>query len=94
MGDAVPVLSGRSRRPGPRAAGARRWAARPGVDGPEPGLIRYCAVAAVSFKVSDDEAALIRTRARREGSASVFAAPADRPPLTTEAVRGLLADFP
>ena len=80
-------------------------------------------MATVSFKVSDDEAALIRSRARREGiSASehlrrrarlpapgphrprfvrcphtgtmVFAAPADQPPLTTEAVRGLLADFP
>ena len=77
----------------------------------------------VSFKVNDDEAALIRSRARREGisvseylrrrarlpapgprrprlvrcphtGAMVFAAQADQPPLTTEAVRGLLADFP
>ena len=75
----------------------------------------------VSFKINDDEAALIRSRARRQGisvseylrrrarlpapdprrprlvrcphtGAMVFAAQADQPPLTTEAVRGLLAD--
>ena len=77
----------------------------------------------VSFKVSADEARLMRTRARKEGvslseylrrrarlatpapsspklvrcphtGAMVFAAPEDQPPLTTEAVRELLADFP
>lgn len=77
----------------------------------------------ISFKVSDEEARLIRSRARKEGvsvseylrcrarasmpaprrprlvrcrhtGAMIFAAPEDRPPLTTEGVRELLADFP
>lgn len=77
----------------------------------------------VSFKVSAEEARLMRTRARKEGvslseylrqrarlampapsspklvrcphtGAMIFAAPEDQPPLTTEAVRELLADFP
>lgn len=77
----------------------------------------------VSFKVSAEEARLIRSRARKEGvslseylrrrarlaapapgppelvrcphtGAMIFAAPEDQPPLTTETVRELLADFP
>ena len=77
----------------------------------------------ISFKVSDDEARLIRSRATREGisiseylrrrarlsmpdppkpqlvrcrhtGAMIFAASEDQPPLGTEAVRELLADFP
>lgn len=77
----------------------------------------------MSFKVSDEEARLIRARARNEGvsfsehlrrrarlalpppsspglvrcprtGAIIFAALEDQPPLTTETVRGLLADFP
>ena len=77
----------------------------------------------ISFKVGEDEARLIRARARKEGvsvseylrrrarlstpvsralrrvrcphtGAMIFAAPDDRPPLTTEMVRELLADFP
>ncbi len=80
-------------------------------------------MATVSFKVSDEEARLIRTRARREGvsvseylrrrarlampapssprlvrcphtGAMIFAAPEDQPPLTTDTVQDLLADFP
>lgn len=77
----------------------------------------------ISFKVSAEEAHLIRSRASREGvsvseylrrratipmphpqkpqqvrcqhtGAMIFAAPGDQPPLTTEAVRELLSDFP
>lgn len=80
-------------------------------------------MATISFKVSDEEARLIRKRAGREGvsvseylrrrarlaipapglpklvrcphtGAMIFAAPDDQPPLTTETVRELLADFP
>jgi hypothetical protein len=80
-------------------------------------------LATISFKVSEEEARLIRARATSEGvsvseylrrrarlsmpaprkprlvrcphtGAMVFAAPQDQPPLTTEAVRELLADFP
>ena len=80
-------------------------------------------MATLSFKVSEDEALLIRARAREEGvsiseclrrragldapgsgplglvrcphtGAMIFAALDDQPPLTTEAVRELLADFP
>ena len=80
-------------------------------------------MAILSFKVSDDEARLIKARARKEGvtvseylrrrarlpapgagtvgrircphtGAMIFAALDDQPPLTTEAVRELLADFP
>lgn len=80
-------------------------------------------MATISFKVSEDEARLIRARARNEGvsvseylrrrarlatpdtgplrqvrcphtGAMIFAAPDDLPPLTTEMVRTLLADFP
>ena len=81
------------------------------------------AVATISFKVSAEEARLIRSRASSEGlsvseylrrrarlampapssprlvrcphtGAMIFAALDDLPPLTTEAVRELLADFP
>jgi mobilization protein NikA len=77
----------------------------------------------ISFKVTDDEARMIRSRARKEGvsvseylrrranseapapqkqrqvrcrhtGAMIFAAPEDQKPLTTEAVRELLSDFP
>ena len=77
----------------------------------------------LTFKVTDQEARLIRSRARKErvtvseylrrraslslapASASakvrcphtgamIFAAPANQPPLTTDAVRELLLDFP
>ena len=77
----------------------------------------------ISFKVSEEEARLIRSRARKEGvtvseylrrrarvpasglrkprlvrcrhtGATIFAAPDGEPPLTTEGVRELLADFP
>ena len=80
-------------------------------------------MATISFKVSDDEARMIRVLAGKEGvsvseflrrracislpaprkparvrcphtGALVFAAPAHLPPLTTETVRELLADFP
>ena len=80
-------------------------------------------MAILSFKVSEDEARLIKARARKEGvtvseylrrrarlpapgsgtverircshtGAMIFAALDDEPPLTTEAVRELLADFP
>ena len=80
-------------------------------------------MAKISFKVSDEEARLIRVRARSQGvsvsehlrrrarlavpplspprpvrdphtGAMIFAALEDLPPLTTEAVRELLADFP
>lgn len=80
-------------------------------------------MATISFKVSDEEARLIRARARSEGisiseylrrrarlampppssprlvrcphtGTMIFAALDDLPPLTTEAVRELLADFP
>lgn len=77
----------------------------------------------ITFKVSDEEARLIRARARMERvtvseylrrraslspapaaapakvrcphtGAMIFAAPDDQPPLTTDAVRALLSDFP
>lgn len=77
----------------------------------------------LTFKVTDDEARLIRSRARKERvtvseyirrrtslslapgrkptkvrcprtGAMIFAPLDDEPPLTTEAVRALLADFP
>ncbi len=80
-------------------------------------------MATITFKVTDEEARLIRVRARREGvsvseylrrrtnvpmpgpqkprrvrcphtGAMIFAAPDTQPPLTTESVRELLADFP
>ena len=80
-------------------------------------------MATISFKVSDEEARLIRMRASSEGvsvseylrrrarlampapsppglvrcphtGAMIFAAPGDEAPLTTEALRQLLADFP
>ena len=80
-------------------------------------------MATLSFKVSEDEARLIKARARKEGvtvseylrrrarlpapdsgtvdrircpdtGAMIFAALDDQPPLTTEVVRELLADFP
>ena len=80
-------------------------------------------MATISFKVSDEEARLIRMRAGSEGvsvseylrrrarlavpppsaprlvrcphtGAMIFAALEDLPPLTIEAVRDLLADFP
>ena len=80
-------------------------------------------MATLSFKVSEDEARLIKARAHKEGvtvseylrrrarlpapgsgtveqvrcphtGAMIFAALDDQPPLNTEAVRELLADFP
>ncbi len=77
----------------------------------------------LTFKVTEEEARLIRARARAEGlsvseylrrkakgevqttkkhrrvrclhtGAMIFAAPQNEPPLTTEAVRDLLSDFP
>lgn len=80
-------------------------------------------MATISFKVSGEEARLIRARARSDGvsvseylrrrarlampppssprlvrcphtGTMIFAALDDLPPLTTEAVRELLADFP
>ncbi len=77
----------------------------------------------ITFKVSEDEARLIRSRAKKERisvseylrrraivsmtaprkprqvrcphtGAMIFAASEDQPPLTTEAVRELLSDFP
>jgi len=80
-------------------------------------------MATLTFKVTDEEARLIRSRARKERvtvseylrrraslplvpagkpakvrcphtGAMIFASPGYQPPLTTEAVRELLADFP
>ena len=80
-------------------------------------------MATLTFKVTDDEARLIRARARKERvtvsaylrrqaslalaparkpakvrcphtGAMIFAAPDDQLPLTTDAVREMLADFP
>lgn len=80
-------------------------------------------MATLTFKVTDREARLIRSRARRERvtvseylrrrasmslaptpkpakvrcpytGAMIFASPENQPPLTTEAVRDLLSDFP
>ena len=80
-------------------------------------------MATLTFKVTDREARLIRSRARRERvtvseylrrrasislapaskpakvrcpytGAMIFASPHDQPPLTTDAVRELLSDFP
>lgn len=80
-------------------------------------------MATLTFKVSDAEARLIRSRARKERitvseyllrraslslpparkpakvrcphtGAMIFSAPDDQPPLTTDAVRELLSDFP
>ncbi len=77
----------------------------------------------LTFKVTEEEARLIRSRARKERvtvseylrrraslslapvhkpakvrcphtGAMIFAAPDDLPPLTTDAVRELLSDFP
>jgi hypothetical protein len=77
----------------------------------------------LTFKVSDEEARLIRSRARKERvtvseylrrraslslvpagkpakvrcphtGAMIFASPDNQPPLTTDAVRELLSDFP
>jgi hypothetical protein len=77
----------------------------------------------ITFKVSEDEARLIRARARKEGlsvseylrrrasasmpapekprrircphtGATIFASPENQPPLTTQAVRDILSDFP
>ena len=91
--------------------------------GRRPGNTVIPAVATISFKVSDEEARLIRARARSEGvsvsehlrrrsrlaipppsppklvrcphtGAVIFATLEDLPPLTTETVRELLADFP
>ena len=80
-------------------------------------------MATLTFKVTDREARLIRSRARKERvtvseylrrrasqslvpatkpakvrcphtGAMIFASPDNQPPLTTDAVRELLADFP
>jgi hypothetical protein len=80
-------------------------------------------MATLTFKVTDREARLIRSRARKERvtvseylrrraslslapahkpakvrcphtGAMIFAPPDDQPPLTTDAVRELLSDFP
>ena len=80
-------------------------------------------MATLTFKVTDEEARLIRHRARKERvtvsaylrrraslslapaskpakvrcshtGAMIFSGPDDQPPLTTDAVRELLADFP
>jgi hypothetical protein len=80
-------------------------------------------MATLTFKVTDQEARLIRSRARKERvtvseylrrraslslvpaskparvrcphtGAMIFASPDNQPPLTTEAVRELLSDFP
>lgn len=80
-------------------------------------------MATLTFKVTEEEARLIRSRARRERvtvsaylrrraslslaparkparvrcphtGATIFAPPDNQPPLTTDAVRALLADFP
>ena len=80
-------------------------------------------MATLTFKVTDREARLIRSRARRERvtvseylrrraslslvpatkatkvrcphtGAMIFASPDNQPPLTTDAVRELLSDFP
>jgi hypothetical protein len=80
-------------------------------------------MATITFKVTEEEARLIRSRARKERvsvseylrrrtnvsesasrkpgkvrcrytGAMIFAAPENQPPLTTEAVRELLSDFP
>ena len=80
-------------------------------------------MATLTFKVTDEEARLIRSRARRERvtvseylrrrailslaparkpakvrcphtGAMIFASPDNQPPLTTDAVRELLSDFP
>ena len=80
-------------------------------------------MATLTFKVTDREARLIRSRARRERvtvseylrrragislapapkpakvrcpytGAMIFASPDNQPPLTTDAVRDLLSDFP
>jgi len=80
-------------------------------------------MATITFKVTEEEARLIRSRARKERvsvseylrrrasivesasrkprrvrcpltGAMIFAAPDNQPPLTTEAVRELLSDFP
>jgi hypothetical protein len=80
-------------------------------------------VKTITFKVTEEEARLIRTRARREGlsvseylrrrasapmpgarkprrvrckhtGATIFAAPPNEPPLTTQSVREILSDFP
>ncbi len=80
-------------------------------------------MATLTFKVTDQEARLIRSRARRERvtvseylrrraslslvpagkpakvrcphtGAMIFAPPENQPPLTTDAVRELLSDFP
>jgi mobilization protein NikA len=80
-------------------------------------------MATLTFKVTDEEARLIRSRARRERvtvseylrrraslslaparkpakvrcphtGAMIFVSPDNQPPLTTDAVRELLSDFP
>ena len=80
-------------------------------------------MATLTFKVTDQEARLIRSRARKERvtvseylrrrarlslaragkpakvrcphtGAMIFASPDNQPPLTTDAVRELLSDFP
>ena len=81
-------------------------------------------MATITFKVTEEEARLIRSRAKKERltvseylrrrasitktavrrktrkircphtGAMIFAAPDNQPPLTTEAVRELLSDFP
>jgi hypothetical protein len=93
-----------------------------GVDSPK--LWYYgITMATLTFKVTDQEARLIRSRARRERvsvseylrrraslslaparkpakvrcphtGAMIFASPDNQPPLTTDAVRELLSDFP
>ena len=107
---------GRCERRVPHRGGER-------IDAIAPQVLRYYPVVTISFKVSDEEARLIRSRARKEGisvseylrrrartstpgprkpplvrcphtGAMIFAAPGDQPPLTTEGVRELLADFP
>jgi len=80
-------------------------------------------MATITFKVTEEEARMIRSRARKERisvseylrrrastmestprkprkvrcpytGAMIFAAPDNQPPLTTEAVRELLSEFP
>jgi len=86
-------------------------------------VILHYRMTTITFKVTDDEARMIRARAKKEGisvseylrrrasgvmpasrkprrvrcrhtGAMIFGAPENQPPLTTEAVRELLSDFP
>lgn len=93
------------------------------LDGPLSAYYGITDMVTISFKVSEDEARSIRSRAHNEGvtvseylrrrarpagpgteawrqvrcphtGAMILAGPGGQPPLTTEAVRELLADFP